>query len=178
MEPGGLGAVREAAPPFCKPPASLLLSAKIFVGLRPGFLKVSAFSPASFWRRQTSTKTKLPTKANACSPHRVCFYLLILKKANISSDVQYFRWPWQKKAPLFFRQGAFSFGGWRRLSETVGVSPGCPLAVPALPYGSAALLCPRRLGAGRERRPRVLTAVFPQDPPSRAGDRRPFVRPL
>lgn len=46
-----------------------------------------------------------------------------------------------------------------------------------LPYGSKMLLCIPSLRERRKRLPRVLTAVFPQDPPSCVGDRQLFVRP-
>lgn len=57
-----------------------------------------------------SMKIKLPTKVNARSPRSV-FLPRHSQKANICSDVRYFRWLWQKKAPVFFKQGAFSFRG-------------------------------------------------------------------
>ena len=114
----GSGPSGEQHPPSTNTPCLYSLSGKIFVCLRQGFLKASAFSPASFLQETDEYENKTPNQSKCPQPTRSVFLPPHSQKANICSDLQYFRWPWQKKAPLFFKQGVFSFRAWRRFTRT------------------------------------------------------------
>lgn len=169
----GPGPSGEQHPPWTNTPCLCWLSGKIFVCLGQGFLKASAFSSVSFLQETDQYENKAPDQSQCPRPTLSVFLPCHSQKGNINSDVQYFRWSGRKKPLCFSDKVAFH-------SEVGGSSkkPACSLQMQTLPYGSHTCLCIRRLGVGRKQHLRVLTVVFPQDPPSWVGDRWPFVHPL
>lgn len=171
---------RGAAPPASTNiPRLCCLSGKIFVDLRQGFLKASAFSPVNFLQETDGYENKTPNQSKYLRPTPSVFLPRHPQKAHMCSGARYFRWLWQKESPSVFQTRCLFT--WR-LAAALGNRRRCT----GPPAGKAdvalwpqnASLHPKPLGAGRKRRPRVSTVVFPQDPPSRVEDCWLFVRPL
>lgn len=102
VETGGLEAIREAAPPFHKHTVSLLALWENICQSEAGLFKsLSIFTCELLAGDGQENKTLNQSKRP--QPTRCVFLPPHSQKANISGDMQYFRWLWQKKASLVFQ---------------------------------------------------------------------------